>query len=360
MNTGIITFNDTNNFGSLLQTYALYQVIRDRYSQCEIINYRCKNLYDREIPKHFYQLRTPKDFYRYTKYHREQQKKYKELTAFANTNMFLSPVLTKENVADYCRKYDKIIVGSDIVWGLDITGEDYTYFLDFMSRGEKYAYASSFGSDYIMSDPRKKKVGDLLRTFKLIAVRENDACACVRAISGKDAYLVLDPTLLLSSAEWEKYVSCRLIKEPYILTYFEDEQGVVRNTAIKLSAQTGLSVYNITNGKNMEGVKNISAYSIEDFLSYIFFADLVITSSYHGMAFSINFNKQFYFFNRCHKSRMDTLASIARVENRELKKNELWDSTDINYLFVNDNISEWRKKSFNYLNKVFCNDENSN
>lgn len=352
MKIGILTFNDTNNFGSLLQTYGLYKAVLDKYGDCEIINYRCENLYNREVPKNFSQLRNLKDIYRYFKYHREQQKKYDGLCRFANENMVVSPVLTKKTISEYCKRYDKVIVGSDIVWGLDITGEDYSYFLDFLNSDEKYAYASSFGSDYILNDARRERVGELLSNFKLIAVRESDACQIVEELSGKNAQLVLDPTLLLKKSCWETKVSKRLIESPYILTYFEDNQGIVQNAALQLSKKYEKPVYNISNGRTMTGVNNVSVFSLEDFLSYIYYADFVVTASYHGMVFSIIFNKQFYFYNRCHKSRMETLSRLSELQSRELKGLAFEEDLLIDFEKVNENISRWRNISYDYLDKV--------
>lgn len=350
--TGILTFNDTNNFGSLLQTYALYKVVSEKYSDCEIVNYRCKELYDREIPKPITRLRSIRDIYRYIRYHRRQQKKYSKLCAFAEKNMKISPVLDRNSISDYSAKYDMVMVGSDIVWGLDITGEDYTYFLDFCNV-KKCAYASSFGSDYILSDDRREKAGELLKQFDMIAVREEDACGIVEKISGKKAETVLDPTLLLDRKAWKKHISPRREAKPYILTYFEDEKGVVRNTALKLSEKLGLPVYNISSGKPMKGVNNIAVYSLEDFLSYIYYADLVVTASYHGMAFSVNFGKDFYYFNRCHKSRMDTLADLMGIKDRELFVGKDIDYSSMDHGAVDEKLEIWRKKSYDYLDRVF-------
>ncbi len=176
---------------------------------------------------------------------------------------------------------------------------------------------------------------------------------CVKSISGIDAELVLDPTLLLNKEDWQDHLSPKSSISPYILTYFEDENGVVRETALTLSRKTGFPVYNITNGKSMHGVNNISLFKLEDFISYIYNSEIIVTSSYHGMAFSINFNKQFYYFNRCHKSRMDSLAEIAGVQNRELLKDKDFDDNMIDYSCVNDRINKWRGLSFKYLDKVF-------
>lgn len=353
MKIGILTFHDTNNFGSLLQTYALYKVLSEKYTECEVIDYRCNALCEREIPKTLTQLRTVKEVYRYIRYHDKLQKKYKNLVKFSEKNIHTSKPYNIGTVKELSESYDCIIVGSDIVWGLDITGEDYTYFLASIDCPYKYAYASSFGSDDILNDSRKERVGEYLKQFMAIAVREEDAVSIVKQISGKDAQLVLDPTLLLSEPEWKPFIAPRQIQEPYILTYFEDEQGVVEKNAKMLKENTGLPVYNVTNGKHMSGVNNRAVYSLEGFLSYIYYADYVVTASYHGMAFSINFNKQFYFFNRCHKSRMQTLAGIADLSDRELLNNVDYRDGTIDYALVNERIDKWRNTSFEFLNGIF-------
>lgn len=354
MKLGLLTFQDTNNFGSLLQTFALYKILSEHSDGCEVLNYRCLELYKREIPKPFYKLRTVRDLYRYIKYYKMQVHKYKNLCQFSEKYMKSTPVLENNKIKDYAKKYNKLVVGSDIVWGLDITGDDYAYFLDFSEGQETYAYASSFGSDYILRDDRKDRVGRLLKDFKLLSVREKDACRIIEELCGRKAELVLDPTLLLTEKDWKPFISGKVIQQPYLLTYFEDEKGVVKKNAKELAGQYGLPVYNITNGMKMEGVNNISVYTLEDFLSLIYYAEYVVTASYHGMAFSINFNKQFNFFNRCHKSRMETLAAICGLENRELLEQCKADVSTIDYKKVNEQLELWREKSLNFIDKVCC------
>ena len=349
---GILTFNDTNNFGSLLQTYALYEALSKIDPSCEIINYRCARLYDREIPKPFTQIRGIKDLYRFVRYHKEQKKKYDELTGFSDSYIQSSQLFDISNISSASSKYDKIIVGSDIVWGLDITGDDYSYFLDFSNNGNKYSYASSFGSDYILKDPRREHVAELLKSFNRISVREQDAVDIIKELSGKNAELVLDPTLLLDETEWGKFFSKRKIESPYILTYFEDDKGLIRKTALELSQKYNCEVLNITNGKKMEGVRNIPVYSLEEFLSYIKNAEHIVTASYHGLAFSINFNKQFNFYNRAHRSRMNTLSKIAGLSDREILPDGSYSDYHIDFSSANDRIKRMRILSTSYLQSI--------
>lgn len=356
MKTGILTFQDTNNFGSLLQTFALYKVIKDNFGECEIIDYKCSEIENRELPKTINQLRSLKDVYRYIRYNRCLKQKYQALTRFSKENMKFSPSLRRANIYDYAIVYDQIIVGSDIVWDLDITGDDYSYFLDFFDN-KKYSYASSFGSDYLLKDERKEKVGNLLSNFVHMSVREKDACEIIKKISGCESELVVDPTLLLDIKGWKPYIASRHIKEKYLLIYFEDTNGVVASVAKRIGRELGLPIYNITNGKKIVGVHNIPVYKVEDFLSYLYYADYIVTASYHGMAFSINFNKDFNYFNRCHKSRMETLAYISGLGSREFTSdlNNI-ECCNIDFSKVNNSILYWKDLSFNYLKEIFKND----
>lgn len=111
MKLGLLTFQDTNNFGSLLQTFALYKILSEHSDGCEVLNYRCLELYKREIPKPFYKLRTVRDLYRYIKYYKMQVHKYKNLCQFSEKYMKSTPVLENNKIKDYAKKYNRNLLG---------------------------------------------------------------------------------------------------------------------------------------------------------------------------------------------------------------------------------------------------------
>ena len=144
MKIGLLTFQDTNNFGSYLQTYGLYKKIIDMGYECDVIDYQCESIVKREIPKPFRFTLNPKQFAIDILLNPAVRRKYKNLLGFLHRNMTLSERVSKATVSSLADKYDKFFVGSDIVWGLDITNNDTTYFLDFVKdQKKKFAFSSS-------------------------------------------------------------------------------------------------------------------------------------------------------------------------------------------------------------------------
>jgi len=111
-----------------------------------------------------------------------------------------------------------------------------------------------------------------------------------------------------------------------------------------------LKLYVVGMGKPSIGITYVQPTSIPDFLSLIFYANYVFTGSYHGMLFSIYFGRQFSFFNRAHKSRMNTIAHKFHLENRE---NGIGDNA-INYEEVGPLVSSFREKSLTVLKEMLA------
>ena len=146
---GLITIHDTLNYGSLLQTYALYKAIESLGVEIELIDYKCKAIMDRETTYPLSQCRNIKDIIKSLMWHKAMQKKYENFWSFIKKNMKITKPYTRENVKELNNIFDVFIVGSDIVWGTNITGNDWTYFLDFVDDSKtKIAFSSSIGTKW--------------------------------------------------------------------------------------------------------------------------------------------------------------------------------------------------------------------
>lgn len=350
MRIGLITFHDTTNFGSLLQTYGLYKCIKDNGYDIDIIDYQCEAIIKRELihkcplsinPKH-----TIGNFILQYHHHR----KLSALRQFLHTNTSLSSTCHKQDVKNVAEIYDKLVIGSDIVWGMDVIERDTSYFLDFASKGcKKTAFSSSIGNPWNATD--KKTIAPLLRQFDYIAVREDESAEWVRELTGSKPDVVCDPTMLLHTQEWEKLVIPKK-SHSYVLVYFDTENKDCLTTAKKYAAKRNLEVLLINYNGPKRGAKSVRPHSIEEFLSLIYNADEIITASYHGMLFSIYFNKEFVYFNRAHKSRMNTLARKLGLESQNGKKHPETCFTPINYTIVNRLVEEYRTNSTQCLRKL--------
>ncbi len=347
---GLLTFHDTNNFGSLLQTYGLYKKITDLGFPCEIIDYQCESIINRELPHNFSFSLSPKLLLKDLWLESAKRRKYKYLKGFLYEHMTVGDKCFKENICEYEEKYDKIIVGSDIVWGLDITKDDLTYFLDFCrNKNKKYAFSSSIGNKWNYEEQRM--VAPLLQDFKYIAVREEESADWVSELTGNRPDVVSDPTMLIIPDEWLEFTN-NDIKEKYVLVYFENSNGDCVRAAKELAEKEKIKVKYINYGLPKKGVSNIRPYRLEDFLSLINNAQHVVTASYHGMLFSLYFNKQFTYFNRAHKSRMNTLSARLGVSHRNGENGDIVSLPPINYKIVNMAIDAYRQHSIQCLKKM--------
>ena len=201
---GIITFHRTSNFGSCLQAYGLYKKIADLGWECELIDYRCPAIEAREEinSRMSFNLRS---IAKSILYQPIIAKKYRQLLNFLGKNAVLSRSYYPATIDEANHDYNRFMVGSDIVWGVDITEEDYNYFLDFAdASAKKLAFASSVGN--YNEHPADSRIAQLLTSFDRIAVREETAVSWVHRLSGQKAHWVCDPTMLLTASQWDELV----------------------------------------------------------------------------------------------------------------------------------------------------------
>lgn len=351
MKIGILTFHDTTNFGSLLQTYGLYKAIENLGKECEVIDYQCQSIIERELPRPIKFTFNIRSLARQLLSHYFATRKYRELSAFSENRLKLSCRYDRSNITICNNSYYKFVVGSDIVWGLDITKGDTAYFLDFVSdKSRKFAFSSSVGNPW--KDSEKAVVSPLLLDFAYIAVREEESAQWVEELTAKRPDVVCDPTMLISSDEWAAIKSDKYIDRKYVLVYFDNSRGSCLDMAKQYAKQHNLEALFINYGIPVKGASSVHPYSLEDFLSLIYYADRVFTASYHGMLFSVYFNKQFVFFNRAHKSRMNTLAKILNVQNCNGENVDVLKMPMVDYDVVNNLVEQYRNHSIEKLKYI--------
>lgn len=357
MKTGILTFHDTTNFGSMLQTYGLYKALKDLEIDCEIIDYQCDEIIKREVPYQYMKFHSIKNILGFVLYGRRNHKKHIELNNFLKEHMIISnKQYNKTSIVNANNEYNAFIVGSDIVWGLDITNNDLTYFLDFvMSNKLKISYASSIGKKY--TNEEKMVVAPFIRQFDLISVREEQAKIDLQElVENLTINLVCDPTMLVKEKYWvdlalTSSLQKKLEQEKYILMYFPDSERRMLKDALCLKKKYGYKIIYINDRKPILGVKNVFVDKVEDFLCYIFNASIVLSGSYHGTLFSVYFRKKFFYYVRSHKERMITLSSQLDISNR-MSENISMQSVNIDYEMVTCKVEELRKKSYDYLKQI--------
>ena len=256
---------------------------------------------------------------------------------------------------------DIYMSGSDQVWNSGYNnGVDRAYFLDFVpAKTPKFSYASSFGKDKII-ESEAHKIRDLLKTYRAISVREASAVQIISKLGISGASHVLDPTLLLSCEEWEHKFNLNDSPEnkPYLLIYTVERSldGLVYKFARKVANSLGLQIVFLSQAAKLYSMKECecqrSFSSVHDFLRYFYNANFIIASSFHGLAFSINFEKQFaVVLPPKYESRLVSLLDVVGLSKRIVSNDINLDPLrePIDYSIVSRLIDRERQKSLDYL-----------
>lgn len=355
-----ITVHVGHNFGSILQSIATAKVINSLNKECILINYIpdrvtykrfFKRMFSGVIP-FFRSIISLPNFINNNRIYGSYLAKYCNLS---------SPIYDNDVFADKCPKADYYITGSDQVWNSKHNegfNERY-YFATLPKDSIKISFASSIGSAKI-DDDELKKMKEYLRDYKAISVREASAKEVVESIGLKAEHL-LDPTFMINKEGWSNYMSKRLVKEKYLLIYIP--YSIVSSSEIyKLARQiakaNNLKIVTFSwNWMNKpQADKTIKFASPGDFLSLMYYADYVITNSFHGTAFSINLNKQFsVFMPAAFGTRINSIIELCGLQQRIVTDNYSLSNVEqiINYDKVNKILDIEREKSLNYLKQAF-------
>ncbi len=364
MKVAVITRHAITNYGSLLQAFATQQVIENLGHKCEIINYvrddesyakHEKTLLARKpdwnrnpIKKMIYlALRQPESIASGKRFEAEQLK-YLHLTKKYTS---LEELLEDKPVADV------YMTGSDQVWGPVENGTyDSSYCLSFTNNSDKrIAYAASFGRTE-MTGEVEKFAKKWIKQYCHIGVREESAVSILNRM-GIDSVQVLDPTLLLNSAFWSK-IAKPIKQKEYILVYQLHNDKRVGVYAAQVAKSLGLPLIRVSTSFHQisrEG-KFIWCPDIAKFLSYIKNAECVITDSFHGTAFAINFNTPFVEVlpNNNTGTRNMSILKLTGLSERILGDDE--DITlameKLDYSRANRIIEKKRKDSLNVLKNM--------
>lgn len=355
MKCGVLTFHKTTNYGAVLQVYALMRTIENlKDIDCEIIDYRCEAVEQRY--KILRKYGTIKDAVKALMCAVPNSRLKRKFSTFLRKYCNLSAPIVPKELLEKSNDYDAIIVGSDQIWNPKLTGNDENYFLPFHTSCKKIAYAASFGSFDDEKQIRyyfEKDISD----FTAISLREMDVVKYLDHTEIYDIQQVLDPTFLMNRNEWKKiFIKDRLVKEKYILVYkMMDAEGLF-DFARKLGKEKGLSIIYLTHSAKRErGMKNIFTASPEEFLNYLYYAEVVVTSSFHGTALSINLNKEFYYAldrkNLTANRRIESLVTLLSLQNRNILCQENG-KTNINWIAINQKLDEQRGRSKEFLRKA--------
>lgn len=377
MKIGIITILKVNNYGAELQAYALQCVLSLLGYDAEIIDYlfyknpqhiktTCsKPKFHFGIKKSLAEKIYPIYMKSKTLLHSKDEK-MRELrfALFHQTHTKLSKTYrTIDELFSAKLDYDIYMVGSDQVWNPGIYSSLDPYFLKFAPKGKKrLAYASSFGVSEIPSYAYTY-YHDSLKAFDAIGVREVNAVDLVKDLCGKKAQWVLDPTLLLTKKDWSNIAivpeTVKDFQDGYILLYELTPCPYILRLTYHLNKTLNLPIVRICKSSSVEDkdktILNITDAGPAEFVGLFSNARLVITNSFHGTAFSINLERDFYTvapLRKRNNSRQQSLLRLFQLESRLLVEDGQFPvvkDISINYEPIRERLNDERHKSIQFL-----------
>lgn len=372
---GIITLVRVNNYGAELQAFATQHALQLMGYDAEIIDY----LYFIN-PRHKktkgsapsfatpFKLKVIAALYPWLqRYKRLKQDKTilrsrdNRFESFHKENTkFSKEYRTAESLAAAKMDYDVYIVGSDQVWNPNNYTSLDPYFLKFVPQDKiRISYASSFGVSALPEHTRSY-YQEALGSLNAVSVREENAVQLVEDVAGVNAQWVLDPTLLLTGEEWKKYgKDVEGLPDKYVLIYEVTPCAYVKQLAQKVAEELGCRVVRITcdasRQESDEEVINIMDAGPAEFVWLFNKASMVVTNSFHGTAFSLNMQKDFFVVTperKKNNSRQKSLLRLVGMEDRLLVEGAPMPGKDkfsVDFSTVNPLLTEAREKSINYL-----------
>ncbi|GAE89928.1 polysaccharide pyruvyl transferase family protein [Acetivibrio straminisolvens] len=360
----IITYSRTKNYGGILQAYGLYRHLEKMGQDVKFIDYipvRC-NFYNK---KQFVNCITSKSkiwgINRISKWlwglliYPRVVKEYAPFLDFMDSRVkFTRKYYSYEELLEDTPQADIYITGSDQVWNSDFIENnnlDLPFYLEFVDdTKKKISYASSFGKDTIPPQ-NVKLVEKMLKRYNDISVREQSGMDILSKMQIKST-VVVDPTILCDVSEWDAIASERKMNQDYILLYQVRFNKNVYRIAKKIAKKRNqkLIIITLDYKDKFRALCDcvLVAPSIPDWLSYIKYANVVITDSFHASVFSILFKRKFIVSGVARKgmsTRIHNLLNMLELQNQELKDFSVDDAERILQSDV-----EW-EKCYSLLNK---------
>lgn len=333
-----------HNYGSLLQTYAIHQVLKNIGVNNEIIKYKQNAIKQlkRIVNLSFFAIKW-KSFsknirckIKYPKIAKGLSIRARAFESFKELYCEYSPFISeRDELERYVSKYDAVVLGSDQVWHPANLEMDY-FTLNFVPENiPKIAYASSFG---VATIPKKQKerTAAYLKRIQFISVRETTGAKIVNELTGRNVPVVCDPTALLTRKQWDEIKTPnRLVEGQYIFCYFLGANSKHRGFANRVKEITGYKIVALQHID--EFVKgdlqfgDITPYDVgpRDFINLLSHAEIVLTDSFHGTMFSIYYHKKFFTFLRFSEgkkestnSRIASILNLMNLMDRRLTANE--------------------------------------
>lgn len=357
MKIGIITYHCADNYGAVLQCYALQEVIKRMGHDVKIIDYRNPVVLNDYVVKFnlpsmlLYALTFKFNYFlKYIPSYCLRKKRQEKFENFRRQYLNRTKQVGRDEIA---QDFDRIIIGSDQMWTIACCKKyEPVYFGDFVrpKSCKLYGYAISSKGDFFMplsASDLKRVTGN----FENISFRESRISELVKLVTGHEYPVCIDPTLLTNSTIWDSIINKDWASQKYVVTYqarwpAAPNFNAIDNIAKEYAQRHNYKVISL----------NSRGRSIEDFVSIIKYAKAVFTSSFHATVFSIIFNTPFKSF--ClHDGNDDRYLNLLRLLDLEKNIVESFDKVEFVESFDEQKVAEkltlLQKDSLEYLNTIF-------
>lgn len=345
---GILTFQESLNYGAALQCYSLFEALRNLQCMPVVINYRNPLIASNEgiiigaRPK-----------VAAIALMRNRSRKIRAFSDFLRAETNLTPPCDRKAIHDTCSALDCVITGSDQVWNVNLTDNDSTYFLDFLAGpDQRKSYAASIGYSEL---PESFDYAAALSGFSSLLLREETGARLVKSIlPDSNPQVVLDPTLLLSHEAWGQIGrECRSAGRRFVVCYTVSERQKTLQVAQRLGNHYSAPVVHVhptfLDWRRTEGAKNLWDASPYEFVWLFQNASASVVSSFHGVCFSILNHLNFYYATdvgaSAKASRIIDLLDLLGIKGRSVDDYLAGTQIPIDWESVDIRLEELREDS---------------
>ncbi len=352
-----ITTHRSINFGAALQAYALQQFQIQNGIENRILDVPAKKtMYEK--PRKLTTksgLITMYSNFVYFVHKKSTKKMLNNFSSFVDQNLHLTRAYGNcEEIEEAELNADFLLNGSDQVFGVR-GSDDKLRMMDFGDHSiPRISYAASLG-EYDWNDEEKELFKERIRHFAIVSVREQYAKEYLEPMIEKPCEVNIDPVFLLQQKTWDTVITIPKNKEPYILCYPLVSNELTQEVIDKLKEKTGLKVVciHILPMKRIKADEYIFCAGPSEFLGLMKNAEYVVTSSFHGTAFSIIFHKKFFTLIKQYKSqRMTDLLKMLGLSNRIYRTHNDFTLDDVNFLEADKILEIEKNRAKAYFDRV--------
>lgn len=386
---GLVMAYKGSNYGAQLQAYATQYVIESLGLDTTIIDFQRKKLslssilFGPGLLTYFFLSRRERRIRKKTRLNinnpsfvKNREERKKQLNSFiARRLRNIKTYYSYEALEQDALSFSAVLIGSDQKWLPGACYDKISSLFFAKSPCSRVSYATSLGV-YEYPAFCKTMSRKMWQKFDYLSVREKTGASIIESICGDiTVNIVVDPTYLLTNEKWLELIPyMQMIEGNYVLCYFLGDDSESKDCARRFCDKNGLKLVSIMSDESFSDIdlkypdEIVTGASPEDFVNLIRGASYIFTDSFHGVAFSVINNKQFFVFYRkrddatlSRNSRIDDILRMWGLQNRLITNKSIdWSLTTINsidYKKVNDILIIERMRSSNFLKKALLNED---